>query len=350
MFFNINHIISFIGSIGVFGNILFGIVWCFYFLFRINVLRKKVYYLKKQTNERCLNELTNAKVEYIKSIFIAAISASEVLGHVCFVGVLTYQNLAKSPKNSCGPDFLKYSEHHLLYRMIAALANTSVIVFISLIHILTSYLSHAYSEKRHTNIMRREGFMFAWLFIQLVCVWSSIFYWPLFILTLPGMALIALISHLCLYWKYGRELYSEIRRRERDALFESKHSHTKLAEMLKSYKYSAYVYIFYVLLFSISLIIAILIVFIQNLLDGDCQTEIFFHLNIHILKTRSDEWFKRLDKVDGILALLTLLSLFLIHVSIMYKVIRRMFRRRRAMNNPTRFNHSTLFQPLVGNK
>ena len=124
--------------------------------------------------------------------------------------------------------------------------------------------------------MRREGFMFAWLFIQLVCVWSSIFYWPLFILTLPGMALIALISHLCLYWKYGRELYSEIRRRKRDALFESQHSHTKLAEMFKSYKYGSYLYAFYILTFISDILIIIITAFVQTLLDTDCQTENIF--------------------------------------------------------------------------
>ena len=90
-------IIRFIIGLEIVGNIVFGTIWCVYFLFRINVLRKKVYYLKKQTNERCLDELKNAKVDYIKSIFIAAISASEVIAHLSFSGCYLYQNFVQLP-------------------------------------------------------------------------------------------------------------------------------------------------------------------------------------------------------------------------------------------------------------
>ena len=162
-------------GLGTFANILFGTIWCVYFLFRTNVSRRKLHYLKKQTAEKCVGEFLNAKVDYIKSIFIAAISFSEVLAHLGMTGEVFFQRMFRSQSlnlSNCTHErpFLELSYQHRGYRTICALGVVSILVFVSLIHILTSYLSHAYSEKRITNIMRRERVMFAWLFIQLVCV------------------------------------------------------------------------------------------------------------------------------------------------------------------------------------
>ena len=349
-------IVRLIVSIGIIGNILFGTVWCVYFLFRIKVLRNKVYYLKKQTDERYFDELKNAKVDYIKSIFIAAISFSEIVFHLGFVANFLFSKTGISDSdglpNCTSKDelyFTKLSYNSQAFRESNALTFTSIIVFVSLIHILTSYLSHAYSEKRITNIMRRERVMFAWLFIQLVCVWCSIFYWPLFILTLPIMTVVALIGHLCLYWKYGRELYSVIRRRERDALFEDVQTHDKLLGMLKDYKKDAILYFLYIFLFTSVLIACISGYIIKIFLLGDCLIEKYFHLKVQILQSKG-----KLSKIDTAISLLLLiiltLPLLLIHISIMRKLIVRMFKKRSAMNKPTRFSRSTLFQPLIGNK
>ena len=343
-------VIDLLLSIATICNILFGTVWCVYFLFRIKVLRKKVYYLKKQTDERCFDAINNAKVDYIKSIFIAAISFFEVSTHLGVAGAMMYQNIFKLPSGTCGLYILEYSYYSQAYRGIYVLAFISLIMSVSLIHILTSYLSHAYSEKRITNIMRRERVMFAWLFIQLVCVWCSIFYWPLFVLTLPIMAVVALIGHLCLYWKYGRELYSVIRRRERDALFEDVHSHRKLSEMLKSYKYTAIQYFVYICAFIGVFIIAVLMVTVQTLLFGNCQILKAFHLDIHILigkETTKDETISH--TVETVFAFFLIFSLLFIHISIMYTLIAGMIKQRKAMYNPTK-TPSTLYQPLMGNE
>ena len=350
------HIIQFITNliivIGSIGNILFGTVWCVYFLFRIKVLRKKVYYLKKQTDERYFDAINNAKVDYIKSIFIAAISFSEVMLHLFAGLVIANQNFIKLHNYSCGTYFSKYSYNSLAYRMYLSLTSTFIIMFVSLIHILTSYLSHAYSEKRITNIMRRERVMFAWLFIQLVCVWCSIFYWPLFILTLPIMTVVALIGHLCLYWKYGRELYSVIRRRERDALFEEVYSHLKLFKMLNYYKNDAILYFVYICVYIGVFIILLFTVIIQTLLFGDCQIAEVFHLDVDFLKegktTTQEEILSQ--AVSTACGSILIFPLLLIHISITYKLIKRMIKKRNEMYNPTKETRKTLHQPLIGNE
>ena len=339
------HIIT---GISIIGNVIFGTVWCVYFLFCIKVLRKKVYYLKKQTDERCLEELKNAKVDYIKSIFIAAISAFEVLLHLSIVwGGLSLQYL-KRPNCTGGIYYIEYVYQYPVARPILAFFVTSTIMFVSLIHILTSYLSHAYSEKRITNIMRRERVMFAWLFIQLVCVWCSIFYWPLFMLTLPIMTVVALIGHLCLYWKYGRELYSVIRRRERDALFEDVHSHRKLSEMLKSYKKDAILYFVYILSFTIGIVVSIFSTLLQAIFLDDCLLRKYIHLNIHVLN--GNRVLPEINNVVGNVTLMVgLVSLLLMYISIMCRIIVRLFKKRFAMYTPTRRFSNTLYRPLIGN-
>ena len=341
------HIIT---GISIIGNIIFGSVWFVYYLFRINTLKKKVYYLKKQTDERCFEELKNAKVDYIKSIFIAAISAFEVLAHLGITEISIFLKYTKVSNCSSTNriDYLEYTYHYPVARTILSFIAATTIVFVSLIHILTSYLSHAYSEKRITNIMRRERVMFAWLFIQLVCVWCSIFYWPLFILAFPIMTVIALIGHLCLYWKYGRELYSVIRRRERDALFEDVHSHRKLSEMLKSYKKDAILYFVYILSFTIGIVVSIFSTLLQAIFLDDCLLRKYIHLNIHVLNGN-----RVLPKINNVVGNVTLMvgfvSLLLMYISIMCRIIVRLFKKRFAMYIPTRRFSNTLYRPLIGN-
>ena len=349
----IYNIIYIIIGIGIFGNVILGTVWGLYFLLRINELRKKVYYLKKQTDERCLGELNNANVDYIKYIFIAAISAFEVLAYLGLIGGISAQTYLKLPNCSDRDStyYIEYTYYYPVFRTISALVVTSIIMSVSLIHILTSYLSHAYSEKRITNIMRRERVMFAWLFIQLVCVWCSIFYWPLFMLTLPIMVAIALIGHLYLYWKYGRELYSVIRRRERDALFEDVHSHDKLSEMRWYYKHDSILYFLYIFLFTSAMLTNFTTTFIKAIFLGDCLIKKVVHLDIHALSDKGSEvLFNITDIVGTIFLMLGTSFLFLMYISIMYRQIKKIFKRRFSMNNPTRFSHNTLHQPLIGNK
>ena len=87
---NFNQITKTIGiyceSISIlpgFGIIILATIWCLYFLSRIRELRKKIHCLKKQTEE-WYEELTNAKVDYIRSVFIAAICFFEVSSLICF--------------------------------------------------------------------------------------------------------------------------------------------------------------------------------------------------------------------------------------------------------------------------
>ena len=174
-------------------------------------------------------------------------------------------------------------------------------------------------------------------------------------LTLPIMAVVALIGHLCLYWKYGRELYSVIRRRERDALFEDVHSHDKLLKMLKSYRNDAILYFVYIFLFTVAIITAVPVYTIRRLLQGDCLLGKYFHLKHIFIHLHSHKGMFEIPEIEekflkSILLIILAFPLLFIHISIMRKVIVRMLRKRTAMNNPTRFSRSTLYQPLIGSK
>ena len=139
-------------------------IWCLYFLSRIRELNKKIHYLKKQTEERCYEELTNAKVDYIKSIFIAVICFFEII-HFLNIFVL---NFTTKYLNCTARFAILDLYHHTEARVLLAMYVASILLYTSLIHILTSYLCHAYAEKRIITLTRRDRVLIFCLLIQLV--------------------------------------------------------------------------------------------------------------------------------------------------------------------------------------
>ena len=346
------YIMQVLMFVGGFGCLIFATTWCAYFLNRINILRKKIYYLKKQTYLECFDDLRNAKVDYIRSLFMVGISVSESLAFVSICGLAVFHKIAKQKHNCSAPIFFELSYYYPVYRYIIAFAITCIITCPSLIHILTSYLSHAYNEQRKIYMMRREFFMFALLLIQLLFIWTSTFYWPLFILV-PMIILVTVFPcHLYLYYKYNRQLYRAIRCREQDAWFEGIYSHKNLVKMLKNLKKGSILYFTLILLSATSYFILISTSIVGMTKPNDCLVKSTFHLNFNF--STGEEVKKLYSFIQNILCniffLLGIWFLFVLHASIMLEVIIKMFQRRYAYNHPTNFSRSIIYQPLIGNK
>ena len=95
------------------------------------------------------------------------------------------------------------------------------------------------------------------------------------------------------------------------------------------------------------LIIASILYPIKIFLHGDCIVQKYIHLQAERANIALPKFYNIIS--DSLLILGTV-PLFLIHILIMSKVIVRILKRRFMLNNPLRFNRSTLYQPLVGNK
>ncbi|KAI6660311.1 hypothetical protein LOD99_13899 [Oopsacas minuta] len=340
-------------------------IWLLYFLSRLRSLSKKIHYLKKQTDERCKQELTNARVDYIKSLFIAAICACEILqSWLLIMTISTELGVARfvlpDPNNSnCTWNrFFEYIQDFTAARGLFALEISSMLLYMSLVHILTSYLSNAYADKRVIKLTKRELFMFVLLLTQLVILWLSVYSWRVFIFVLTFVIISIIPIHLFFYIKYSRKLYSHIKRRALDAWFEDIHSYKNLEQMRNDYKHGTLLYTISTVLFGIVLTGFVIISLIRLLLAYPCKVK-------QLINTQSQWSTPFFTKHQTAIAVTSLILerflfnsltvfavffMFLLHASILYKAVRRLLQRRRAYNRHAGIHYNHMYQPLIGNK
>ena len=346
------YVIDIFTTTAVLGIVFLATVWCLYFLSRIRELSRKIHYLKKQTEERCYEELTNAKVDYIKSIFIAAISASEVLEYICVAVVGTFHIFVNVKTDNC-PFPIAFSKELHSFRVFMLLGVSCMIIFLSLSHILTSYLCHAYAEKRIITLTRRDKVLISCLLIQLVVMWISIANWRAFISIVPIMTMALFPIHLCLYVKYSRRLYMLLKRRRLDAWFEDPDSYKKLVGMCKEYKTGSILYTVCVIFLSTALAYALLLTGVQLVFRDTCLGDVFKGTNTSKITEFGNEHPKFLDIMrdvyhisTNVVACIALWALLFVHLIILYKFVKKEFRKR----NSHRIHISDIHKPLIARK
>ena len=343
------------------GTTLLAVVWLLYFLFRVSESSKKVHYLKKQTDERCRDDLTNARVDYIKNIFIALICLSEVVGGVDIIvdavlyGIIYAPSMPITGCTESSHSIIETTFHFKFYRVCLLVGLSSFLVHTSLIHILTSYMVNAYAEKRVVKLGRRAKLLLLLLFTQLALMWLSVFYWRLFVLTICIVLISVFPIHLVLFYKYSHKLYLALKRRTLDAWYEDAELHKRLEGMRKDYYRSSIVYALSVLLFGISWGGLISVSFFQGFYNHPCILNYLFFTN------RNRTWLHGIfDKskyninvsVDFVISLVCLFAfscLLALHLYILGQAVYRQIKRRRAYNRYTGIRRTELYRPLIGN-
>ena len=344
-------LISILSSLGI---VLLATVWCLYFLSRIRELSRKIHYLKKQTEERCYEELTNAKVDYIRSIFIAAICFFEVSSFVCFcLGIAEHNLLISENKfhNCSNVNLIENFKNFTFTRVLMAMDVSSILLYTSFIHILTSYLCHAYAEKRIITFTRRDKVLISCLLIQLVVMWISIANWRAFVFIF-AIELVSLFPiHLCLYVKYSRRLYMLLKRRRLDAWFEDPDSYKKLVGMCKEYKTGSLLYTVSIVLITIGILLMVTVNLVEMLFTDPCVLSlVFFNIMFNWLKKAYQKHKALIEILSNIsdiifylLGVCVFVFLFALHFYILYKAIKRLWKRRIAYKNCTR----EMYRPLL---
>ena len=339
------------------GILFLATIWCLYFLSRIRELSRKIHYLKKQTEERCYEELTNAKVDYIKSIFIAAICFFEVSSFVCFcLGIAEHNLLIIKEKenklyNCSNVNVIENFKNFTFTRILFAMDVSSLLLYTSLVHILTSYLCHAYAEKRIITLTRRDKVLISYLLIQLVVIGISIVYWRAFVFTALMMITTLFPIHLCLYVKYSRRLYMLLKRRRLDAWFEDPDSYKKLVGMCKEYKTGSILYTVSIVLIIIGIFLIVTVNLVETVFTAPCVLNlVFFNIKFNWLhKTYQKhealiEIFFNISKIIlSFFGVCMIVFVFALHFYILYKAIKRLWKRRIAYKNCTR----EMYRPLL---
>eukprot|EP00800_Vazella_pourtalesii_P016711 TRINITY_DN4881_c0_g1_i3.p1 TRINITY_DN4881_c0_g1~~TRINITY_DN4881_c0_g1_i3.p1 ORF type:complete len:364 (-),score=62.20 TRINITY_DN4881_c0_g1_i3:23-1114(-) len=341
------------------GITLLAAVWFFYFAYRVRQSGKKVHYLKKQTDERCGEELTNARVDYVKNIFIAAICLAELVGGVAvFVNFALFDTIYGHPLGPIpGCSKLSHSVIETVFnykfsRVYWLVSLSSFLVHTSLVHTLTSYMVNAYAEKRVVKLSRREKLLLLLLFIQLAVTWLSVFEWRSFVIVSFLVTTSVFPTHLILFYRYSRKLYSAIRRRALDAWYEDTELHKRMDGMLKEYYHSSIAYGLSILFLAIFWGI-FSSQFFTIFYNHPCTLNYLFHTNGSWLKgifnEGKDETNISLKYIRDLLGVFVFSWVLALHVYILLQAVYRQIKRRRAYNRYTGTRRTELYRPLIGN-
>ena len=341
------------------GITLLAAVWLLYFLFRVWESSKKVHYLKKQTDERCRDDLTNARVDYIKNIFIALICLSEVVGGVVAIVYAVLKNTiytSPMPITGCTESSHSVIETIINFkfsRVCLLVILSSFLVYTSLVHTLTSYMVNAYAEKRVVKLGRREKLLLLLLFTQIAVVWLSAFYWRLFVLTIFIVLISIFPIHLVLFYKYSHKLYMTLKRRTLDAWYEDAELHKRLEGMRKEYYGSSIAYALSVLFIGISFGGLISLSFFQVFYNHPCILDYIFSTNrtwlSGIFNQYKDNINVSVNYVNHLVYLFAFSCLLALHLYILGQAVYRQIKRRRAYNRYTGIRRTELYRPLIGN-
>ena len=346
-------------GVATLGITLLAFVWFLYFVCRVWQSSKKVHYLKKQTDERCREELTNARVDHTKNMFICFICLAELIGGA---NVLVNAGLINTVDNSvpitdCKVPSYSIVEVALYYKFVRVcllVGLSSCLIYMSLVHTLTSYMANAYAEKRVVKLSRREKLLLLLLFTQLVVVWLSVFSWRVFVVVFALLLSCMFPFHLFLFYKYSRELYSAIRRRTQDAWFEDTELHRRLDGMRKEYYRSSIAYALSIILLTILSWTFVLVFFFQTFYNNPCILNQFLHTNLTLLNgiftdTTRDSINVYFDYIRQLSILCVVSWVLVLHLYIFVQAGYRQIKRRIAYNRYTGIRRTELYRPLIGN-
>ena len=344
----------------IFPITLLVLVWGIYFACRIREFGKKVHYLKKQTDERCQEELTNARVELIKSIFLTVICLTEVFEFVYgIISIIIHYNTPSKKIKCPGYSVANEIRSDPFIRYSIAISVSCILIYTSLIHILTSYMANAYAVKRVVKLSRREKLLFLLLFTQLAVVWLSVIEWKAFVIILLLAAITVFPIHIFFFFKFSRKLYTSLKRRTLDAWFEDTQQHERLKRMCREYKRYTICYGVSIVMIGLTLCLRLIETSTQMVFKDSCWLDELLGVNksfhwlndVYKQNNQTFDIFKDVYKISyNVFAVFSVFSLFLLNASILYNAIMRLYRRRRAYNSYTGTRFTEMNRPLIGNK
>ena len=330
------YLVTIIAAIGC---IILAFLSFIYYLNRINILNKKLHFLTKQTDQRCLEEWRNSRVDYIKSIFVTLISAFEMFPYLIIpAAIVIANNINGELKPENCSKIVENISHCTIFRAMIALGASVIILNISLVHTLTFYLCHAYSVKRNIRFTIRDGLQLVWVIPLIFIIWISIISLEAFIITLLISGSIGIIGHLYLNYKYTRRLYRTLRVRRLDAWFEDIRAFKEIDQMCREYRIGSILYFAFFLLVIILGIYELGFLLIFALLKNDCfiisfgvDLKVFhsFYLQNRYTMNILDQIF--LNLIPSFICMLVFIFFFSLHLFIIFQASKRMIRRYKIM-------------------
>ena len=315
-----------------------GSLWLVYYVRKSYFVTLKIRSYKDPRNHNQNEILTNCKVEFVKSTLISIISFLEINMHLTIWVWSVVKSFYWYEKND-------KDEHNSgdYVRIISASLPLILITLVgSLVCILTSYLSKAYSVKREVEF--REKVLFFWIFVQLVPIICFIpvlkhlgfehlkFFHRVFYICV-------FVNQIVVYSVLSRKLYLKLVWRKMDAYFEDITLHRKLIKMCRDFKRGSILYLVALILGLVYLILATLecINHIQTKETKETKGKI----------TSEDKLLNNVLRLVNILFLSLLFGVSLwLHLSVFVSAVRRLFTKSSVFKLQNK--HKQNYVPLIG--
>lgn len=337
-------------SIGVFFSILiiiFGLVWCVYYIKHAIIVKRKIKAIRANDNPNDRDRLLNAIIDYKKTIFIVVISFTESWLNVLYWSLLSFRH----PKHLKVPGFTGLLKEDVIFDLIIIISMTVFIVLSSSVCILTSYLVKAYGTRREVNL--KEKYLFIWLATQVLIgmLVSSIPYVKSELI--PFYLLCIMVIHIGMYVRLARKLHLVLRMRRIDAYFENQQQHKQMVTMCKNFKFGAILYTATLLTWLIEMSAATITYVFEglfkktNLLSTTLNLEDPFNYVREEHRKLINDINIGLQLITDLVGMLMMCLSCMIHMYIVLGVVYRAYKRKREINTQIRNVQNMLYRPLI---
>ena len=338
--------------------IITSVLWLVYFINYALLARRKVHYYQNISESYQISRLINTYMDFRRSQLICAILVFAILTYFCILGEIVFSLEGSNLyQNNCNLTFPLYNT---LFRVLL-LPSKYICEYttLSLIVILTSYLSKAYSVTR--VVVFRERNLFVWICIDAIIILLIHSTWFSFVLLYPFMTVLGLLK-LILLAVYIRRMTNSIRINCKNAqLTESPQSTRQLKWTYRRYLFCSWgLFTFIAALITLQ---GVVWVFerARLFLTSPCALYLLFgdSYNNHRFYSKyiaidEDIWsslFQVCDIIEEILFFTLLLLLFTLHLGVfklfIYKqLLQGMKCCRKTKRNPVR-STNVLVQPLL---
>ena len=213
-------------------TIVTSVLWLIYFINYVLLARRKLHFYQFTSQSYQISRLINCYMDLRRSQLICAILVCAILAYLCMIGpVVFYLERPTSYKNDCNLTFpfdvaLYSTPFRVLLFPPGLICSYSAL---SLVVILTSYLSKAYSINR--VVVFREWNLFVWMCVDVIIILLIHSTWFTFVLFYPFIAVIGLLK-LILLAIYMRRMNNGI---YANAQLEENQGYTR--QMKKTYRH-----------------------------------------------------------------------------------------------------------------
>ena len=297
------------------------VLWLIYFINYAILARRKVHFYQNISESYQISKLINSYMDLRRSQLICAILVCAILTYLCMIGEFVAFRGSNLYENDCNLTFPFDVTHNNIPVRVLLLPSRYICTYtaLSLIVILTSYLSKAYSITR--VVVLKERNLFVWMCADVIIILLIHSSWVTFILLYPLITVIGLLK-LCLLAIYIRRMNNGISINHKSAnLTESLDYARQMQRTYHRYLFASWGLFAYVAACITLHGVIWVLERVRLLITSPCVISDLFGFDLNSYKGYHgknlwDPLFKVCDIIELILCLTLLVLLFMLHLGV----------------------------------